>query len=84
MVKLMPLIAAEMLNCMVPPQRDNEHLVKCFYPVAQHKVKVNMVKRLPQSKAEANAQNQVLQSTAMVSRYMSILQRQPQEFSSTK
>ena len=30
MVKLVLHIAAEVLNCMVPPQRDNEHLDKCF------------------------------------------------------
>ena len=54
MVKLMLQIAAEMLNCMVHPQRDNEHLVKCCYPVAQHKLKVSMVKGEPQSTAEAN------------------------------
>jgi len=49
MVKLMRQIAAEMLNCMVPPQRDNEHLDKCCYPVAQQKLKVSMVNRLLQS-----------------------------------
>ena len=54
MVKLMLQIAAEMLNCMVPPQRDNEHFVKCFYPVAQHKLKVSMVKPVLQSTAEVN------------------------------
>ena len=54
MVKLMLQIAAEMLNCMVLPQRDNEHLGNCFYPVAQHKMKVSMVRRLLQSTAEAN------------------------------
>ena len=36
------------------PQRDNEHLVKCLYPVAQHRLKASMVMRLLQSTAEAN------------------------------
>ena len=68
MVKLMLQIAAEMLNCMMPPQRDNEHLDKCCDPVAQHKLKVSMVKRLLQSTAEANVLTQVLRSTVIVSR----------------
>ena len=53
MVKLMLQIAAEMLNCMVPPMRQRT-LSQMFYPVAQHKLKVSMVMRLLQSTAEAN------------------------------
>ena len=54
MVKLMFQIAAEVLSCVVRPQRDNGHSDKRFYPVAQHKLKVSMVKPVLQSTAEAN------------------------------
>ena len=54
MVKLMLQIAAEMLNCVARPQRDNDHSDKCFYPVAQHKLKVSLVKPVLQNTAEAN------------------------------
>ena len=36
------------------PQRDNEHLIKCCYPVAQHRLKASMGMWLLQSTAEAN------------------------------
>ena len=54
MVKMMLQIAAEVLNCVVRPPRDNEHSEKCCYPVAQHTLKVSMVKPVLQSTAEAN------------------------------
>ena len=54
MVKLMLQSAAEVLNCMVPTQRDNGHLDKCLYPVAQDKLKMCMVKPVLQSTAEVN------------------------------
>ena len=44
MVKLVLQITAEVLNCMVPPQRDNEHLDKSFYQAGQDKLEVSMVK----------------------------------------
>ena len=54
MVKLVLQITAEMLNCMVPPQRDNEHLDKCFDQAVQDKLEVSMVKPMLQSTAEVN------------------------------
>ena len=46
--------AAEVLNCMVPLQRDNEHSDKCSHPTAQDKLKVSMVKPVLQITAEVN------------------------------
>ena len=54
MVKLMLQIAAELLNCVVRTERDNEHSDKCFYPVAQHKLKVSMIKPVLLRTAEAS------------------------------
>ena len=54
MVKLMLQIATEMLNCVVRTKRDNEHSDKCFYPVAQHKLEVSMVKPVLLRTAEAS------------------------------
>ena len=81
MVKLMLQIAAEMLNRVVRSQRDNEHSDKCFYPVAQHKLNVSMVKPVLRSTAkvtmmklalhmttEAIMWTQMLRSTVKVSR----------------
>ena len=81
MVKVVLQITAEVLICMALPQRDNEHLDKCFYPAAQDKLKVSMVMLVLQSTAEVhimklalhmttevNVLTQVLQSTVIVSR----------------
>ena len=81
MVKLVLQIMAEVLNCMVLPQRDNERLDKCLHPAVQDQMKVSTSKPVLHSTAkvntmklalhntpEMNEQKQVLQSTVMVSR----------------
>ena len=66
MVKLVLQIAAEMLHCMVPPQRDNEHSDKCVYPAAQDALKVSMVKPVLQSTVEVNMMKLALHMTTEV------------------
>ena len=89
MVRLVPQIAAEGLNCMVPPQRDNEQLDICFQHRFQQSevlnctAKVNIMKLALHMTTEVDVQKQVLQGTVMVSRYTSIPQRRPQNTSST-
>ena len=66
MVKLVLQSTAEVLNCMVPPQRDNEHLDKCFYQAVQDKLEVSMVKPVLQSTAEVNMLKPALHMTTEV------------------
>ena len=67
MVRLVLQIAAEVLNCMVPPQRDNEHLDICFfYQAVQNKLKVSMVKPVLQSTPEVSMMKLALHMTTEV------------------
>lgn len=54
MVKLVLQITAGVLNCKVPPQRDNEHLSNCVYQAGQDKLEASMAKSVLHSTAEAN------------------------------
>ena len=65
-VKLMPQITVEVLNCMALPQRDNEHLNKCFYQALQDKLEVCMVKPVLQSTAVVNMMKLALHMTTEV------------------
>ena len=66
MVRLVLQIAAEVLNHMVPPQRDNEHLDNFFYQAVQDKLEVSMVKPVLQSTAEVNMMKLALHMTTEV------------------
>ena len=67
MVRPVFQIAAEVLNRMVPPQRDNEHLGKCFYQAVQDKFEVSMVKPVLQSTAVVNMMKLALHMTTEMS-----------------
>ena len=63
MAKLLLQITAEVLNCMVHLQRDNEHLRTCSYLAEQDELKVSMVTPVLHSTAEVNMVQMALQMT---------------------
>ena len=71
MVKLVLQSTAEVLHCMVaesrePPQRDKEHLDRCFYQALQDKSEVSMVKPVLQNTAEVSMLAPALHMTTEV------------------
>ena len=66
MVKLVLQITAEVLNRIVPLQRDNAHLDTCVYPVLQDELKVSIVMPVLQSTAEVNTMKLALHMTTEV------------------
>ena len=67
MVKLVIQITAEVLHCIVPPQRDQEHFEICFYQALQDKSEVSMVKPVLKSAAELNTLKPALHMKTEVS-----------------
>ena len=79
MVKVLIQITAEVLNSMVPPQRDNEHVEKCCYQALQDKFEDNLLNQVFHGAAKVSMVKMKLQITAEVLNCVVLPQRDDEQ-----